>query len=269
MLMLMMVGMCVVVACDNEPDGDDLYTSTGKTINDYILEDEELTSFEYILARVGLDKNLSAWGTYTCFAPTNAGVTAYLDSLWNDDECRIPHNGLTENSLEGLTDSLCNDIAKYHLLNGEYTVVDLAESSGSINTLLGYAVSTEVVDGYTLMNKARIISSDNEAVNGIFHKVDNVIARSSRLIGDEMDHVEGYSIFNDALKLTGIDKLMVKSEKDETYTINDNWDVSASDGTKTNELFWPEECKVGFTIFAESDEVLAKHGIHNINDLIN
>ena len=267
-LLLVAAGMFSLASCDNEPDGDDLYTSTGKSINDYILEDEELTSFEYILQRIGMDKNLSAWGTYTCFAPTNDGVTAYLDSLWNDDECRIPHNGMTENSLEGLTDSLCNDIVKYHLLNGVYNIVDLAESSGSLNTLLGYTVSTEVVDGYTLMNAARIISSDNEAVNGIFHKTDAVIARSSRLIGDEMDHVEGYSIFNEAFKLCGLDKLLIQSKKNETYTINDNYDVSASDGTKTNPLFWPEECRVGYTIFAESDEVLKKNHINNIEDLI-
>lgn len=256
------------LSCQNDPDGEDLYTSTGKTINDYIMDDADLTSFEYILVRIGLDKSLSAWGTYTCFAPTNAGVAAYIDSLWNDHECRTPHNGLKANSLDGLTDSLCTDIAKYHLLNGSYTIVDLAESSGSLNTMLGYTVSTEVADGFTLMNQSKIISSDNVAVNGIFHKVDDVIARSSRLIGDEMDHLEGYSIFNDALKLTGIDKLMVKSKKDETYTIKDNWDVSTSDGTKTNELYWPDECRVGYTILAESDEVLARHGIHNINDLI-
>ena len=265
-LCLLAVG--VLASCENEPDGDDLYTATGKTINDYIVEDADLTSFEYILQRIGLDKSLSAWGTYTCFAPTNDGVTAYIDSLWNDDECRTPHNGLTANSLEGLTDSLCTDIAKYHLLNGEYSVVDLAESSGSLNTLLGYMVSTEVKDGYTMMNKSRIISADNEAVNGIFHKVDDVIARSSRLIGDEMDHVEGYSIFNEALKLTGLDKLMVMAKKNETYTINDNWDVSTSDGTKTDALYWPEECRLGYTILAESDQVLANHGIHNINELI-
>lgn len=255
-------------ACENEPVGEDLYTSTGKSINDYIIEDGELTSFEYILQRIGMDKNLGAWGTYTCFAPTNDGVNSYLDSLWNDDECRIPHNGMTENSLEGLTDSLCNDIAKYHLLNGVYTIVDLAESSGSLNTLLGYTVSTEVVDGYTLVNYARIISADNEAVNGIFHKVDNVIARSSRLISEEMDHVEGYKIFNEALKLTEVDKLLTKADKGITYTINDNWDVSTSDGTKTNELYWPDVCRVGYTIFAESDAVYAKHGINNLEDLI-
>ena len=106
--------ICIIafVSCQNDPEGDDLYTATGKTINDYIVEDADLTSFEYILQRIGLDKSLSACGTYTCFAPTNEGVTAYIDSLWNDDECRTPHNGLTANSLEGLTDSLCTDIAK-------------------------------------------------------------------------------------------------------------------------------------------------------------
>ena len=75
-------------ACENEPSGEDLYTATGKTINDYIREDEDLTSFEYILQRTGMDKNLSAWGTYTCFGPTNEGVKEYIDSLWNDTECR-------------------------------------------------------------------------------------------------------------------------------------------------------------------------------------
>ena len=267
-LLIVLLLVSTFHSCENEPSGEDLYTSTGKTINDIITEDEDLTSFEYILQRTGLDKNLSVWGTYTCFGPSNAGVSAYIDSLWNDTECRIPHNGMLENSLNGLTDSLCNDIAKYHLINGVYSLVALAESTGSINTMLGYLVSTEVSDGYTMMNKSRIIKGDNEAVNGIFHKVDKVIARSSRLIGDEMDHVEGYSIFNEALKMTQLDRLMTLSKKPETYTINDNYDVNNADGTKTNPLYWPEECRVGYTIFAESDEVMARHGIHNIEDLI-
>ena len=35
-----------------------------------------------------------------------AGVQEFIDSLWNDPEALIPHNGMTEHSLEGLTDSL-------------------------------------------------------------------------------------------------------------------------------------------------------------------
>ena len=270
-LLMLTLGLAGLTACSNEPDGEDLYTFTGKTINDYITEDADLTSFEYILQRIDLDKSLAAYGQYTCFAPSNAGVAAYIDSLWNDTESRFPHNGLSSNSLEGLNDSLCKDIAKYHMLNGEYTVVNLAQSSGSVNTMLGYTLSTEVIDGYTTLNKvARIISADHEAVNGIFHKIDKVAPRSSRLIGDEFDHIEGYTIFNQALKLTGIDQLLTQAEKNVEYTINDIYDVSASDGTKTNPLYWPEECKVGYTIFAESDAVMkSKANINSLQDLIN
>ena len=260
--------LTVLTACQNDPDGDDLFTSTGKTINDYILEDESLSSFEYILTRGDLDKSLSAWGDYTCFAPSNRGVEAYIDSLWRDDECRIPHNGLTENSLEGLTDSLCLDIARYHLLHGRVGIVALAESQGSVKTWLGYNIATEVLDGYTMLNNARIISADHEAVNGVVHKVDEVIARSTRLIGDEMDHVAGYTLFNEALKLTGIDKLLTRADKGIKYTINDDWDVSEYDGTKTEPLYWPEECRVAYTILAESDEVMARNGIRSLDDLI-
>ena len=109
------IALCTV-SCSNEPDGEDLYTATGKTIAEYLVEDPDLSSFVYILRQVGLDKTLASYGQYTCFAPSNAGITAYIDSLYEDDKSPIPHNGMTEKSLYGLTDSLCNDIAKFHLL---------------------------------------------------------------------------------------------------------------------------------------------------------
>ena len=260
--------LVAVTSCDSDPDGDDLFTSTGKSINDFILENDECSSFEYILSRIDFDKRLQAWGRYTCFVPTNAGVDSYIDSLWNDDECRIPHNGLTENSLQGLSDSLCHDIAEYHMVNGIYNIVGLSESSGNLNTVLGVSVSTSVSDGFTMMNGSRIINADNKATNGICHFVDNVISRSSRLISDELEHVEGYTIFTDAFRLTGLGKLLSKTDKGKTFTINDNWDVSEYTGVKTETLYWPDKCRVGFTILAESDKVMAKHGIHSLSDLI-
>lgn len=269
-LAVAMSGLCYLSSCSNEPDGKDLYTATGLTISDYILQDEDLSSFEYILERVSMDKKLSTYGQYTCFAPSNQGVTEYIDSLWNDEEARIPHNGLTENSLEGLTDSLCREIARYHIVDSKgWTVLDLAQSSGSISTMLGYPITTGIADdGSTLLNKSRIISADNEAVNGIFHKIDAVIARSSRLICDEFAHVEGYSIFYEALMLTGMDKELIGVDKGIKYTINDDWDVSSA-GQRTDKLYYPTECKLGYTIFAESDEVLSKNNINSIGDLIN
>ena len=255
-------------ACENEPDGDDLFTSTGKTINDFLEEDDNLSDFHYILSRIGLDKRLGAWGDYTCFAPLNHAVREYIDSLWNDQEARIPHNGLTENSLAGLNDSLCHDIADYHMLNGAYNIVALAESSGNLNTMLGVTVATKVENGDTYMNSSRIVLPDLKAVNGVCHVVEKVISRSTRLIPDELDHVEGFSIFTQAFHLTGMDQLLKKVDKGKTYTINDNWDVSEYTGVKTETLYWPEQCRVGYTILAESDQVMEKNGIRSLQDLI-
>ena len=109
------VGLVTFVACNPEPDESDLYTFTGETIESFIAKDSTLTAFNYILSRVDFDKTMATYGSYTCFAPVNEGVYAYCDSLYNDPEAAIPHNGMTENSLKGLTDSLCLNIAKFHI----------------------------------------------------------------------------------------------------------------------------------------------------------
>ena len=115
-------GMVFLASCNPEPDESDLFTATGETATDYIKRKPELSSFAYILNRVGLDRNLSSYGEYTCYVPTNEAVAEYIDSLYNDVDAVVPHNSMTENSLEGLSDSLCNDIARYHLTNGLYSI---------------------------------------------------------------------------------------------------------------------------------------------------
>ena len=257
-----------LASCTNEPDGENLYTATGKTIEDYIEEDAELTSFHYILQRVELDKSLAAYGQYTCFAPTNDGIAEYIDSLYNDVNAPMPHNGMTSNSLEGLNDSLCNDIAKYHLATGERTIVDMAGEGTTINTMLGYPMSTSITSGgeynglTTLNGVSHIISGDNEAVNGIFHKVDKAIARDTRLLPDVLHSLNGYSIFYEALERTGLCDSVLKANKGITYTLGDKTDTDGS------ELYCPTTCKVGYTIFAESDSIFAKAGITSFDQLV-
>ena len=72
-------------SCKEDIDESNLYTFTGETIEDYIVNrPEQFSNFNYILKRIGYDQILSAYGTYTCFAPTNEAVTAYVDSLYDD-----------------------------------------------------------------------------------------------------------------------------------------------------------------------------------------
>ena len=270
----MLATMLALGACNKEPDESNLYTFTGETIETFIQKDSDLTSFNYILTRVGLDRMMASYGQYTCYAPSNEGVALYIDSLYNDPEAVIPHNGMTDNSLAGLNDSLCNDIARYHLTNGLYSIIEMGGSGATITTMLGRPISSKVDSlGRTVLNNiATIISEDNEVTNGLVHKLNRVVPRSSRLLGDTFDRLEGYTIFNEALKKTGLVDSVKASIKYRTLsdgTRTTKFDKPA-DITDTNgsELYCPTECKIGYTIFAESDEVMRANGINSFEDLV-
>lgn len=250
-------------SCSKEPDESDLYTFTGQTILDFLKADSLRTSFVYILERSRLDRTMSSYGQYTCFAPSNEGVEFYIDSLYNDTEAKLEHNGMTENSLAGLTDSLCKEIAKYHLTNGLYSITDLGGEGVTVNTMLGRPFSTSVItdttenQGKTILNNVAIITSeDNEVTNGIVQLIDNVVPRSSRTIFDEIERIEDYSIFAEALEKTGLKDSLSTTSKGITYDMGTNH--TDRDG---NSLYYPKECKIGFTIFAEPNKVFSKYGI--------
>ena len=264
-------GFCILavatalVACNKEPDESNLYTATGESIESFVANDSNLTSFNYILKRTGLDRNMATYGQYTCYAPTNEGVQRYIDSLWNDKEAVIPHNGMTADNLEGLSDSLCTDIAKYHLTNGLYSIIDMGGSGATITTMLGRPMSSAVDSlGRTVLNgKATIISEDNEVINGLVHIVDNVVPRSSRLLAATMQRLPQYSIFSEALQRTGLCDSVARSSKGHKF--NKPGDVNDTNGSR---LYCPTECKVGYTIFAESDDVMKRYGINSFEDLV-
>lgn len=251
-------------ACNIEPDESDLYTSTGETVETFIKADSTLTSFNYILKRVGLDKRMSTYGQYTCYAPSNDAVALYIDSLYNDTEAVIPHNGMTENSLEGLSDSLCNDIAKYHLADGLYSILEMGGNGATITTMLGRPISARTDTlGQTVLNDVAVITSeDNEVTNGLVHIINAVVPRSTRNIAETMKRLEDYTLFSEALERTGLADSLTLSKKDKEYTITDR------DDTNGNELYYPTECKLGYTIFAETDALFAQKGITTFEQLV-
>lgn len=252
-------------ACNREPDESNLYTFTGQTVGSFVAADSNLTAFSYILKRTGLDRNMATYGQYTCYAPTNAGVQAYIDSLWNDKEAVVEHNGMTANTLEGLTDSLCTDIAKYHLTNGLYSIIAMGGSGATITTMLGRPISSSVDSlGRTVLNStATIVSEDNEVTNGLVQVVDRVVPRTSRMLGPTLQRLKDYSIFYEALHRTGLVDSVEQSTKGVIYT--KDYDHTDTNG---DNLLTPTECKVGYTIFAETDAVMKANGINSFDDLV-
>ncbi len=258
----------LLTACNPEPDESDLYTFTGETIESFIKKDSLLTDFNYILTRVGYDRVLAAYGMYTCYVPTNAGVKAYCDSLYDDTECTIPHNGMTSRSKEGLTDSLCRNIVRYHLIEDAYVhLVDMMSDDGKdIRTMLGYnfTCTSDTAGNVVINNKATIYDSDNEAINGLIHKVDNVIPRHTRFAGDVLSRNADYTIFAEALEKTGWDEKLLDFQKDEVYVYNQ----LKRQGWANTTLDYPDYCQVGYTIFAESDQEMKRNGINSFDDLV-
>ena len=253
-----------LTSCNPEPDESDLYTFTGETIESFIKKDSTLSSFNYVLSQVGYDRLMSAYGIYTCFAPTNDGLKAYCDSLYDDTEAAVPHNGMTERSLYGLTKELCMNLVRYHLSANVRTAVNLL-TNPEVSTLLGYEfeVSFDSIGRPVFNDKATVISSDHETTNGIVHIIDNVIPRREQPTGYYLDRAENYTIFNEALKATGLADSLLKFKKDETYKF-----TQITRQNYSGKLSSEDVCKVGYTIFAESDEVMRRNGINSFDDLV-
>ena len=258
------LALMLTTACNPEPDESDLYTFTGETIESFIKKDSTLSSFNYVLSQVGYDRLMSAYGIYTCFAPTNDGLKAYCDSLYDDPEAAVPHNGMTERSLYGLTKELCMNLVRYHLSANVRTAVNLL-TNPEVSTLLGYEfeVSFDSIGRPVFNDKATVISSDHETTNGIVHIIDNVIPRREQPSGYYLDRAENYKIFNEALKRTGLVDSLLKFKKEGTFKF-----TQIARQNYSGKLSSEEVCKVGYTIFAETDEVMARNGINSFDDLV-
>lgn len=273
------MGCCFIVtafitACSEDIDESNLYVFNGQTIEDYLkASPEEFSNFNYILSRIGYDQILASYGTYTCFAPNNEAVEAYVDSLYNDmSNPELPHNGMTAPGLEGLTDSLCNDIALYHLLYTKVLSIKL-NAGATFSTILRRDINASIdsLGNIVINNNSKLLTGqtniDIELENGILHKISHVFTRSNNMVGGELERHPEFSIFYQALMLTSLaDTLMQNQKTTVIYPTSKYYYTTNSQGTKP--CYTPDECKIGFTIFAEPNDVLNAAGIYDWESLV-
>lgn len=72
-----------------------------------------------------------------------------------------------------------------------------------------------------------------------------------------------YSIFYEALQKTGLADTLSITSKSKTY----DYYLTKPTDKSGNRLYCPSECNVGFTVFAETDEVFRSEGINSFDDL--
>jgi len=194
---------------------------------------DSFSLFKQILDRTGNTAFLNAYGSYTCFAPTNTGVKNYLKDL-----------GASSVDVADL--NTLKDMVRLHLLEDTIYTSSFTDGKLPVITMYGQYLVTSVAnkDGassYLINRQALVLNSNVKVGNGIIHVVDNVLRPAVKTIAAQLESNANYSIFVQALKETGF------------YT---RLNTVSTDSTKR----W-------LTVFAESNKALADSGINSYASL--
>ena len=114
----------------------------------------------------GLAGALQGDGPFTVFAPTDEAFG------------KLPA-GTVETLLKPENREQLAAILKFHVVSGR-VYAKQALKAGTAKTLLGPAVSIEVVNGQPRVQEANILKTDIDASNGVIHVIDSVILPPSK-----------------------------------------------------------------------------------------
>ena len=290
-------------SCSDDIDQSNRYTFTGETVIDYLENrSDQFSDFITILNRATIGREsagsvkhlLSTYGNYTCFAPTNAAVQRHLfeqDSIYWEEVKKLEADpeyikdfrdtGIHSPYLEDLSDSMCCEIAKNHILEEGYLTIDLAEGAFPTPNLNDrYITLYWVADTITgavsikLNDSSFILDSDNEVENGIVQVIDRVLSPSTALLPDLLKSYEDvFGIFAEAIEKTEIDSRMTETKRDIpgtnpacSWNYGDHFPREWQ--TPALPALVPESHYVKFTFLAVPDKVLKeKYGIDSFDAL--
>lgn len=272
---LLLSALVLNVSCSDEPMEDNYYSFTGKMMSQYLTENEDFSEFAQIVTVAGLMDQLATYGNYTCFAPKNSAVDAYL-----------AEKGITFEQL--LADvSRCDTIARTHLVNVGYTV---SEMNGDIlptqnmmrrNLQISRDIDENNHSVVIVNNKAKVYfeSQDDSVENGFMQPVDAVIENTTKSMTSIIKANSELSVFFSALEATKLADRLDTMVEDRNYienvlpevvkTLTEGKYYSYTTGAEGEEhAIPPAEKKYGFTAFVVPDKVLKdKYGITDLNGL--
>ena len=269
------IGGMVVTSCNDDIPADKYYTFTGEMMSDYLQNHEEYSEFAAIVKKAsqstrGIDimDLLSVRGQFTCFAPTNAAVEAYLQK-----------NGYS--SVDDIPIDMCDTLARTHLVNGyAYNTQDFVGQSTLLmvnmnerhltiepDTVVDEETRDTLYITYRFNHSGEIIfyAANDSVENGIVQPVDAMLTVTNRTLPDVMLENPNISLFNEAMEATGIAEIMKSKIQDDSWDPDQYEDRSVYSGGQWDYCHIPEHKYYKFTAFACPDKVLAQK--YNITDL--
>ncbi|HSC55281.1 MAG TPA: fasciclin domain-containing protein [Phnomibacter sp.] len=212
-----------------------LHTTDDVNITGYFQKNvDSFSLFLRILERTETADYLNAYGTYTCFAPTNSAVKTFLANIG-------------ASSVETADPAILKDIVRFHLMESIVTTETFNDGKIPVVTMFGQYLIANVdnVNGssrYFINRQAHITKTNERVGNGIIHIIDNVLIPAKKTLAKSLEENPDFSIFVQALKETG------------WFTLLDNQNASGAD-------------KKWYTVLAESNKALSDSGIQNFNAL--
>ena len=252
-----------MTSCSDEPDASNYYTFTGEMVSDYLKNHADFSEFATIIQRAGMMDQMSAYGAYTCFAPTNEAINRYLTK-----------KGLQ--SVSDLTDVQCDSIARTHLVNNMYTTAEMNTGViASPNMNRRYIEVSHGLDDndnsvvYLNRNSHIIYELQDDSVeNGIMQPVCEVLESSNRMLPDVMKENPTIKLFTEAMEKTGLSSMISETYRDESYDANDYERYKYSSSGNKETATAPDTKESGFTAFVPTDKVLEeKYGITTLEGL--
>lgn len=251
-------------SCNDEPDESNFYSFTGQMMSEYLTENSQYSQFADIVTRAGLMDQLSAYGHYTCFVPTNDAVNKYL-----------AEKGKT---METLTKEECDTLARTHLVDVMYSVSEMGgESSTSVlptqnlmhrNLQITHDVDANGNSVVVVNGGAEVFfeHQDDSVENGIMQPVSAVIENSTLSVASLLGNNPEIKLFTQALKATKLDE-QLEAYKDNDYdpknyygktgSSSSNGTIQYTTGGNIKEVAClPDQKLYGFTAFVVKDEVL-------------
>jgi uncharacterized surface protein with fasciclin (FAS1) repeats len=233
----------ILFSCKRDPVEANFEDVEKFTIYDYLMENKEkYSSFISILERGNLDKTLSAYnpdGTdYTLFLPDNNAI----------------NNFINESPQFSSLNDILNDQAysaafsRYHVVNMGVHTNQFPFGAFSEPTLSGdfltvnFVIQTDT-SYYRINNQASVVYPNIEVSNGFIHEIEIALRPITFTSYEWLGLNPGFSIFKDAVDLTGLRSLLNFNHKVETN-------------------------RQPVTLLVEPDRIYNQNGVNNINDLI-
>ena len=239
----------VLVACDADNVGN-YNTFTGETVGQYLeARPESFSEFCSVLDTTKVMSLLKAYGSYTCFAPTNEAMQKLYDDY-------------NVTSYRQLKEIELKKIANDHIIK-DYTIRRSDFKSGRLSqkTMSDRYVSMSL-DGtgsYFVNETSRIdpLLSADSIHNGVVYALELPLQPTEMNLAELIEHdakaYGRFTIFARALKETLLSESL-KEVQDESY------DPTIYEAIEPDNK-WPQAKKFGYTALIESDSVYLHCGV--------